>query len=64
MTPVELQAALQAASDALRPLHEGSGFPAGLSNETTLAIGSTMGMLLVAKALVGRDIDDARVAST
>lgn len=58
MTLVELHAVLQAAFDALPPPHKPDALPTGLRADTAFAIGAAIGMISVAKALVGRDIED------
>lgn len=57
MTHREIHAVLQKALDDLLTLY---GQVDGLSPDTCLAIGYAMGTLSKAKALVGRDIDDAK----
>jgi hypothetical protein len=40
----------------------GGAWPAGISNDSVMAIGQAAGIVSKAKALIGRDIDDAKPA--
>jgi diacylglycerol kinase family enzyme len=57
MTLHELHAILQAAFDSMATVH--GNVPNGTGNDTAIAVGYALGSLSKAKALVGRDIDDA-----
>lgn len=58
MTLHELHAILQSAFDVLAGVLD--NVPDGTSSDTALAVGYTLGTISRAKALVGRDIDDAK----
>jgi hypothetical protein len=57
MTLQEVHGVLREALDRLARLH---GELDSVSTDTAFAIGEALGMISRAKALVGRDIDDAR----
>lgn len=57
MTLRELHAILQTAFDAVAVVH--GNVPDGASSDTALAVGYALGSISKAKALVGRDIDQA-----
>lgn len=58
MTLHELHAILQSAFDALDAVR--GGMPDGAGTDTAHAVGLAQGTISKAKALVGRDIDDAK----
>jgi hypothetical protein len=60
MTSRELHAALQQVADALAAMR--GNWPPEMRPDTAHAIGYATGAVSKAKALVGRDIDDARAA--
>jgi hypothetical protein len=55
-----LHALLQRAADELVEFRFRGAVPDSLSSDTAFAIGEALGVLSKAKALVGRDIDDAK----
>ena len=57
MTLTELHELLQAAFDSLATVH--GHVPDGAGTDTALAVGYALGAISKAKALVGRDIDQA-----
>lgn len=58
MTLRELHALLQSAFDALAEVR--GNVPHGVREDTAMAVGYALGTISKAKALVGRDIDDAK----
>lgn len=57
LTPTQVHAVLQKGFDEIVTLRGHIGNDLG--NDTAFAIGESLGMIARAKALVGRDIDDA-----